>query len=232
MGEEYLEADAGTGSVFDAFERVTRDYQRCLVVSPGDLLRLRWPPERRVEILFLDLVKSWDLNRWVLRHWFPALIPGRSVVVQQDYLHYHEYWVALTMEWLADCFERVEEVAAATVVFRLVRPIPPERLATDLATLPTLQQRALLERAMDRASPSAREILRCALARCLAQNGDRRRARSVLEAVRLDVAGADPAADFAPYARSNRDLVEVGLTRSTEPASYSAYMRAVFGMPG
>ena len=53
----------------------------------GNLLALDWTGGP-IEILFIDLAKSWDLNRWVLTKTFPRLIPGHSVVIQQDWVHF------------------------------------------------------------------------------------------------------------------------------------------------
>ena len=39
------------------------------------------------EVLFIDLAKDWSINDHVARLFFPSLIPGQSVVIQQDYVH-------------------------------------------------------------------------------------------------------------------------------------------------
>ena len=49
-------------------------------------------------MLFVDIAKTWALNDVVIEQFFPRLIPGRSVVVQQDYAFAFRPWVAITME--------------------------------------------------------------------------------------------------------------------------------------
>lgn len=177
-------------------------------MSPGDLLSMRWNG-RPAELLFIDVAKSWDLNGWVLRHWFPALLPGKSVIVQQDYVyfhHFHQYWIALTMSWLRDYFERGEEVFGASVVFQSSAPIPAEKLNVDLAKLPLVKKVELIEQAITDSSPSAREVIKCGLAYCMLEHGERREALSILDGVR-PVAGPAPYRDFSSIAASNRDMV-------------------------
>jgi hypothetical protein len=195
----------GTGSVFDRFLEINQDHMEVISVSPGDLLKMRWNG-RPAEVLFIDVAKSWDLNAWVLRNWFPALLPGKSTIVQQDYIYFHQYWIALTMSWLRDYFERREEVFGASVVFQSSAPIPAEKLEVDLAKLPLARKVGLIEQAIMDSSPSAREVIKCGLAYCMFEHGERREARSILDGVR-PIGGPDPYRDFAAIAESNRDIV-------------------------
>jgi predicted O-methyltransferase YrrM len=56
--------------------------------------------EEPIEILFVDVAKSPELNAHIIDGFFRKLIPGRSIIVQQDYLFYKNPWVIATMELL------------------------------------------------------------------------------------------------------------------------------------
>src|SRR6266516_238746 len=54
------------------------------VVREGDVAEIGWSGGP-IDVLFLDALKSWEINDAVLRDFFPSLVPGRSVIVHQDY---------------------------------------------------------------------------------------------------------------------------------------------------
>ncbi len=61
--------------------------QDLVAVHAGDVMQAPLPPGD-IEVLFIDLAKHWTVNDHVVRAFFPRLIPGRSIVVQRDYLHH------------------------------------------------------------------------------------------------------------------------------------------------
>lgn len=195
----------GTGSVFDRFLEINRERLEFISISPGDLLHMQWNA-KPIELMFIDVAKTWNLNAWILRNWFPALIPGQSMIVQQDYIYFHQYWVAITMAWLEEYFERCEEVWGASVLFRNLRSIPAEKLAADLSSFPLAEKARLMEKAMLASSPSAREVLKCGLAYCMVEHGEIGEARRILDSVR-PVAGPEPKNDFSGIAASNVKIV-------------------------
>jgi hypothetical protein len=164
--EEYMRGDffpVGTpvGTSFrDRFEATVRPYRGLIEVHPGDVTERAWSGEP-IELLFIDVAKDPSVCDWVTRTLFPHLLPGRSIVVQQDYLF--ESWTAwlhVTMEHLADHFEYVCDTGQNSVVFRHTRPIPPERIAAGpVATLPRQEQQRLMDRAAARFPPAQRALL-------------------------------------------------------------------------
>jgi hypothetical protein len=54
-------------------------------VHEGDLLANGWSGDP-IELLFVDFSKTWALNDFIVKEFFPSLIAGRSVVVQQDFV--------------------------------------------------------------------------------------------------------------------------------------------------
>ncbi len=176
-GENYL----------DIFAAQTAAYADMICVHPGDFLTHRWsgPP---TEVLFIDIAKTPELSSHVVAEFFPSLVPGRSVVVHQDYHHCWHPYIHIGMEYLDEEFELVDEhVAHQSRLWRLVRPIPIEKIKRLAAYDFTQGERMdLLDRLVLKAPASSRpmtEIVRL-WQRCL--DGDFERAR--LEFTRLDEA--------------------------------------------
>ena len=153
------------GSSFrEEFDRYTADYKDYVRVHEGDIQLGAWCGEP-IEILFLDLAKSWVLNDFVLMHWFPFLIPGKSVLVQQDYVHEFHPWLHVTMEYLAPYFEYLGHVEYSSAVYFLKRPIPPavlrKSIAQDFSPEAKLE---LMDQAVRRLEGRPRRIIECAKA--------------------------------------------------------------------
>jgi hypothetical protein len=202
------ESDAGgMGSVFWRFLEINRDHLDTIVPVPGDFLAMRWIGAP-IEVLFIDLAKTWSLNRHVLQHCFPHLIPGHSIVVQQDYVHVGEPWVALTMEFLDEYFERLYFIYGASAVYRLRKPIPSDLLATDLEALPLAEIDRLFERARAKAPGTVKEVLKCCQARVRMHKGELDGAEELI--AQVDPAVRDdevPAQEFSRAIASNLSAV-------------------------
>jgi len=101
-------------------------------VNAGDVMEADLPREP-IEILFIDLAKHWTVNDYVVKNFFGRLIPGHSIVIQQDYL-YHTWtgWLPVTMEYFADYFEIVDHTEKNSVAFFYHTEIPAEKLQIDV----------------------------------------------------------------------------------------------------
>ncbi len=74
-------------------------------------------------------MKTWELANTIIHDFFPALIPGRSIVVHQDFCHHYTYWIHLTMYRLRDYFEPIYDIPfSASLVYRHIKPIPEDLL--------------------------------------------------------------------------------------------------------
>jgi hypothetical protein len=187
------------GSWFSEFLDVNRDQLDFIAPCPGNLTRMAWG-DRPIEILMVDAAKSWELNHWIVSHMFPRLIPGRSVVIQQDYVNFAEYWIAITMEHLRQYFEPLDFIYGATAVYLLTKPIPSEAMHHDLAVESAQTKFALLERAIRLSPPSVTEVLKVAKAKMFVDLGDQASARDVLATVRTDVKAERKTNDFSEIA--------------------------------
>jgi glycosyltransferase involved in cell wall biosynthesis len=120
-------------------------------VHPGDLTQLGWD-QRPIELLFIDAMKSWELANSILKDFFPSLIPGLSLVVHQDFAHFYQVWIHLTMYRLREYFTPLENhpFLYSSVVFRYVKAIPEEQLnaSYSLASFSEKEAEAAFEYSM------------------------------------------------------------------------------------
>ncbi|MEY8826916.1 hypothetical protein AB9K34_00500 [Sedimentitalea sp. XS_ASV28] len=81
-----------------------------------------------VELLVMDASKTAKSMHEMSRLFFPHLIAGRSIVVQQDFLWWQQPWIAAQMAVLSDYFEPIAHVAPMSVSFLYTKHMPPEML--------------------------------------------------------------------------------------------------------
>ena len=162
----------------------TRPYQDSIEAHPGDILNWHWTGQP-IEILFIDLAKSWQINNHVIREFFGCLLPGRSIVVQQDYFHYYCYWLHLVMEYFQPYFQIVHDPDGATLSFLLVKEIPKGLLTVDYEKYFTKQLAVqLMDQAVARFTGAKRLMLLAAKARMLCDYQDYEWALAVTSEIR------------------------------------------------
>jgi hypothetical protein len=183
-------------------------------VSEGDITAAGWSG-RAIEILFLDVLKSWEVNDAVASAFLPALVGGRSVIVQQDYIHGMLPWIHITMELLRDSVEQVADVSCSRV-YAVTADITAETLAEILPLKRRVSpacQKQMLDTAIATTSGEATASLQLAKANLLRDQGDIARATRVLEYVEITF-GDIPA--VATDARETRAMLpESGQSAAT-----------------
>ena len=143
---------ASTRPVYD---RTIASVASLVTVHEGDIANFPWAP-RPIEILFIDVAKSWETNDVLSAQFFPHLIPGVSTVIQQDYHWPHTPWLSITMELLADHVTYLGSMPWATAYYRWERALAPGELPARLRDLGADRLRALAARA-HRFEPGSRE---------------------------------------------------------------------------
>jgi hypothetical protein len=115
------------------------------------------------------MAKHWTVCDWLTWQFFPHLIPGRSLVVQQDYLYHHWVgWLHVTMEFYADYFEYVCDTEVNSVVFLNTKKIPETVLrANTVESLSLVEKTMLMDRAANRFAGPKREMVLAAKAHFL-----------------------------------------------------------------
>jgi hypothetical protein len=166
-GGEYLPGD----SFLPLYEKSIDSVRQLVQVHAGDLRQVSWT-EGPIEIFFIDIAKSWETNDHLVTEFFPHLIPGRSIVVQQDYVHEWCPWLHVAMERLAEYFEPLGFVEHNTMVYRLDRPIPRELTAARVSTYSREDKIRLMHRSVNRFHGAERGFVECAEAVLLSELGE------------------------------------------------------------
>jgi hypothetical protein len=186
MSDMYFEDEGlrGGDSFRPVFDANTVQVADLLRVHEGDLLANGWSGDP-IELLFVDFSKTWDLNDFIVKEFFPSLIAGRSVVVQQDFVFSACPWVPVTMEYLSEYFEPVAFTEYCSVVYFCHRQ-PPRDIA-PVSSLDHERQLALMDSAIARFLGYPRGVLQCAKAALLINHGDYQQAHELLGTVREQV---------------------------------------------
>src|SRR6266545_2365144 len=128
------------------------------VVHEGDITEIGWPGGP-IDVLFLDVLKSWEINDSVLRDFFPSLVPGRSVIVHQDYGWGEHPWIPITVELMRDSLVLVDWMEWGSHVFLLEGEIPVELLRRGVGGLDLDAKVELIEQAARHAEGWVRGML-------------------------------------------------------------------------
>ena len=203
--EQFLSADfepTPSGSLLHEFNRINRDLLDYIVPSQGDLLSWSWDG-RPVEILFIDVAKTWELNQHVLETFFPCLIPGKSIVVQQDYIHFNEYWIHIVMEMFRDRFELLGMMRGATAFYKCIKGFSKQDFLPPLKAMDYRAKSSLLEAARARAPEPVQEVMKAAAAKCAIEHGQLDEAASLLDGITTEPLTKDPVLEVSGIAKSN-----------------------------
>ena len=125
-------------------------------VYPGDFLKAVWL-RQPISVLFCDISKTTQLDLKVWRSFVPYLVPGTSVLVQQDLLHVQSWYLHIALGEFIDHFD-VLGLVESSLVLGLRKAIDPEALGNGhkLATTGSLaDQLDRLDRLIARTKPVA-----------------------------------------------------------------------------
>jgi hypothetical protein len=138
------------------------------VVHEGDIVEHGWTGEQ-IDVLFLDVLKSSEINDAVLRDFFPSLVPGRSVIVHQDYGWGGMPWIPITVELMRDSLVLVDWMEWGSHVFFLEGDVPAELMENGVAGLDLETKFELLDRAIARSDAWVRGMLEISRAALVAE---------------------------------------------------------------
>jgi hypothetical protein len=135
------------------FEAQVAPFADVIRSYPGDFKSHTWNGTP-IEILFIDIAKTKELNEHLLKEFFPSLVPGKSIVIHQDYYHCWHPYIHYSMEFLCDEFALIDDyVPYQSRVWLLTKAIPRHKLDELSAGLLAADARIrLLERLADRSS--------------------------------------------------------------------------------
>jgi hypothetical protein len=126
--------------IFPFFERNLGPLLKHVTVHKGEMADQTWDGGP-IEILFLDICKTVKSNDNCSIQFFPNLIPGSSIFIEQDYLEPSPYiWIYATIELLRSHFKMIARCNTGSVAYlctkqitkrdienALIRPLSPER---------------------------------------------------------------------------------------------------------
>jgi hypothetical protein len=154
-------------STLDVFERNVAPWRTAIEVFRGDILDFPWDG-RPVELLFVDLSKESPINDFLVHNFFGRLIPGRSIVIQQDYVHEWLPWIQITMEYFKEYFEVLDYFYGGSAVFLLEKEIPVAAIeGFSWANFTHAMQAELMDRAIASTPVSHRALVALAKVRLL-----------------------------------------------------------------
>jgi hypothetical protein len=163
--------DLRTRAIFDQY---LEDYLGLITVHEGDVLTFPWD-DGPIEILFVDIAKSYKVMDHLLMCYFPALVPSKSLIVVQDYLWGTSGpWHHIVMEKLSDYCEYVVDTDINSVVFLLKRGIPREVLSQcRWMEIPMEEKVRLMESAIEKLDTDEKKQLLIESQELLLQGKDR-----------------------------------------------------------
>ncbi len=98
-------------SFYPQVQKLLEPYSEVVRLWQQDLMKYETTTEP-VELLFIDAMKSWPLAKKIVTDFFPHLIPGRSVIVQQDFIFHQPISATshLLMWRLRDHFDWLHQI--------------------------------------------------------------------------------------------------------------------------
>src|SRR5436190_16595 len=138
------------------------------VVHEGDITKLGWSGGP-IDVLFLDILKSWEINDAVLRDFFPSLVPGHSVIVHQDYGWGDTPWIPIAVELMRDSLVLVDWMEWGSHVFFVEGELPAELLDHGVGGLDLETKLEVMDRAVARAEGWVQGMLEVSRAILLAE---------------------------------------------------------------
>lgn len=122
-------------------QRLLQPWARHFTLHRGNILHQDWHGGP-IELLAVDAGKTTGVTDHIARTFYPALVPGRSIVIHQDFLHAQQPWLCAQMQGLAAHFLPLAHVARDCVVFLYTADIPKEVL--EAARTDTLTDAGLI----------------------------------------------------------------------------------------
>jgi hypothetical protein len=158
--------EADDADLLPVVRRHLAPWQDQVTLHVGDIGDKRWTGGP-IEILSVDAAKGAAMADHVAAEFFPALVPGRSIVVQQDYLMAVQPWLCAQMVRLRDCFLPLAHVPRVGLVFLAVAQVTEADL--DAAQVGALTDGKLMQRVREAATWHADMVPRGRFQAMLAQ---------------------------------------------------------------
>jgi len=120
--------EADDADLLPVVRRHLAPWAKQVTLHIGDIGEKRWTGGP-IEILSVDAAKGSAMADHIADQFFPALLPGRSILVQQDYLMAVQPWLCAQMVALRDQFLPLAHVPKVGMVFLCLAPVTEAVLA-------------------------------------------------------------------------------------------------------
>lgn len=149
----------------------------------GDIVELA-SADRPIEIAFYDCLKTGERDSAAFKAFAPHFIPGKTIVIQQDYFYESAPDLKIRQEFLAPYFSYLGG-EASSAVFRLEKALPETYFRDDPVPALSIEKKVdfLLQAADRTEEPRFRLYARLSAVDFLAEHGMRDRARLLLSEV-------------------------------------------------
>ncbi len=171
-------------SFLPIFMDIIRGHESLVSIVKGSILDFGWSGGS-IDILFLDVLKSQELNDHCMLAFLPDL-KEEGIIFHQDYIHDPLPWIPLTMAALDDHFEMFGW-CKNTAVFRCVKSVDRNKISKvleDLRHASFEKKKALFEKILD-PFPAGVPNINLSLSRVwmMAYHGDLAAAKSALSEI-------------------------------------------------
>ena len=159
-GKAYAKEGLMEGKSFRAqYDQAIAGIKDYVEVHEGDITQAALPAGD-IELLFIDCAKIPTVNDFFVTKLFPKLVPGKSIVVQQDYLYQALPWIQITMEYFAEYFEVLASTEVNSVIYGCVKQIPARAAVGGVWSMMSKSvKHALMQRAINRWEGHKRQLV-------------------------------------------------------------------------
>lgn len=102
-------------------KRNIEDYSDLVQLHIGDILTKQWSGDP-IEICFLDICKTVSIDAHTAEMFFSSFIPGKTILIQQDYFFHRLPWIKTTLGALAEHFQWEGRVAHSSIYRCITTP--------------------------------------------------------------------------------------------------------------
>lgn len=161
--------------IFPLVQELLAPWSSAITLHRGDILASD-SGNGPIALLVNDATKSPEDLDAMAAKFYQRLLPGKSILIQQDYQTPDHSWIPCQMELLADHFEPVAICQRHTIAYLLKRPVTPSALtAAKTDGLSDQQMQALLRQAANRHAGTPAEGTLWRAIKALAANPGARR---------------------------------------------------------
>lgn len=125
-GESLSEAQ----DIYPLFEKNLKKYKTYVTGHKGDVCDYSWN-QTPIELLFIDIAKTPEILNHIVTEFFPYLIPGKSIIIHQDFITVDTPWIHLYMKKMSSCFEYIDSPNGGTVAFLYKDDVRKKRYESD-----------------------------------------------------------------------------------------------------